>query len=187
MGFCSRCGKELAEGNLFCPACGASVTGAYGQEHGFFEEKELTDKLHRFLRYERLAWKIPAIVMLCYAGFFAMISFLFLIVAIAEEPEMISGFIMLWLAHIPMFASTSIVGFVNIKNIDRCIAALPTDPIPAISRCGSVGMIVVAALFNNIALVFVIINFVFVKSSQQTISRILNRREGVNSNDCSFN
>jgi uncharacterized membrane protein len=28
MSFCKACGKELPEGNMFCPSCGASVTAA---------------------------------------------------------------------------------------------------------------------------------------------------------------
>ena len=58
------------------------------------------------------------------------------------------------------------------KKADEYREDLEHDPKPVIKRCGSVGLIVLAAFFNNLALVFIIINFVRTKTCRHIIDKL---------------
>ncbi|MCR5601612.1 MAG: hypothetical protein K6G33_12820, partial [Ruminococcus sp.] len=46
------------------------------------------------------------------------------------------------------------------------------------ARAGSIGMIVFAAIFNDIALIFVILNFIYVKRHRDIIESIKQKQRG---------
>lgn len=65
----------------------------------------------------------------------------------------------------------AVVGFIMTAKCNRYLAQFDANPAAAIQRCGSVGMIVLGALFNEIALIFIIINFVRCKSNREALAQ----------------
>ena len=104
MSFCSKCGNELAEGAVFCTACGAAVEIAEPQKvevaeveqvlqsqicpeepvnaadnsELYAEEKECLDNYYKLLKWERVSWSIAGKVFLIlgivFVGLFALIG-----------------------------------------------------------------------------------------------------------------
>ena len=75
-----------------------------------------------------------------------------------------------------LFLPVSIVSFVMVKKIDGYMNTLYRDVQPTVDRCGSVGMIVLGGLFNTVATVFIIINFIRTKTEKATIKQIVARQ-----------
>lgn len=71
-----------------------------------------------------------------------------------------------------MFLPITIVNFVMASKVGKYRAKLYTDCTDGYNHATSVGSIVIAALFNEIALVFVIINFVLTKNKKAEFDRI---------------
>lgn len=70
------------------------------------------------------------------------------------------------------FAAIGIVNIVMCSKLKKYRAALSTDSSKGIRHASSAGSIVFAAFFNTIALVFVIINFVFMKNNSAAFERL---------------
>ena len=66
-----------------------------------------------------------------------------------------------WLVYIPI----AIINLIMANKINYYQEAVYTDLPAARKRCGSVGMIVFGYLFNKIALIFIIINFIRTKNN----------------------
>lgn len=71
-----------------------------------------------------------------------------------------------------VFAAIGIVNIVMCSKLKKYRAALSTDCSKGIRHASSVGSIVFAAFFNTVALVFVIINFVFMKNNSAAFERL---------------
>lgn len=71
-----------------------------------------------------------------------------------------------------VYLPIAIVNFVMAKKVGKYKAKIYTDCTDAVDHAGSVGSIVLGALFNSIALVFIIINFVLVKNDKAKLERI---------------
>ena len=65
-----------------------------------------------------------------------------------------------------------IVDFKMVKRVEFYQGCMETDISVTRTRCKSVGMIVFAAIFNNVALVCIIINFVKTKMHAAEVDRI---------------
>ncbi len=170
MKYCMNCGKELADGIHFCDSCGAAV-----DTHSL--EQEYLNNTHRFLRYERLAWKIYGIVWICIVALLALatgILFIALAAAVASgsEPEILLIPMVYLIMYLIIFVPVAIANLVMPKKLDYYLKTLYTDIRPAQKRISEVGMIVYAAFFNEIALIFVIINFARAKSNRALADRI---------------
>ena len=59
-----------------------------------------------------------------------------------------------------------------IAKVDFYMNSLYTDCEETVKRCSSVGMIVFGALFNTVAMIFIIINFVNVKNNEKILKEI---------------
>ncbi len=183
MKYCTNCGKEVAEGNLFCAECGAPVDAVKSEEAAIAEEKECLDFFYRFFKYERLAWKIFGIVWVAFAAFFLVFGILFGGIGAIEfglntpADEMAFGvlsgtYVFLSILYLP-------IGIINLCMVKRArfyMDTIYTDVCPAIVRLNSVGMIVFSAMFNTLAMVFIIINFARAKSSKEMLNRIAKRQ-----------
>ncbi len=175
---CVNCFREFEDYASFCPFCGTSENG----EKEFNKEKELVNHFHRFLRYERTAWKINGIVFLVLAGLFALLDFIFILAGIGlladgdDEGAMLIGMGVVYLLYVVIFGAPAIVSLKAMKRTEYYINSVYTDVRPTVDRCGSVGMIVFNAIFNSIALIFFIVNFVRVKSDSDIIQRIIARQ-----------
>ena len=54
------------------------------------------------------------------------------------------------------------------------------DARPVVKRCSSVGMIVLGAMFNTIAMAFIIVNFVLAKTKAPILQRVVERQQAAN-------
>ena len=176
MKYCLHCGKELTDDARFCVACGAQT-----DSDPLAEEKEFLQQTHRFLKYERLACRILGIVMLIVTLLLIGFSVLFLVLATQMryadgQVGMLFAFCMYFTYGIVLLP-VAIANLVMAKKATNYMNGIYTDPRPALTRCGAVGIIVVAAFFNTISLIFVIINFVRMKNNTALIERIKQRYE----------
>ncbi len=120
-------------------------------------QQALLDNIYLRLKHERLCWKIFGFVWLGYAALFTIIGFFAPVV-----------FLYVALMYVPL----GIINFKMIGKVDYYMNTLYTDCEPVVKRCSSVGMIVFGALFNTVAMIFIIINFVNVKSNADTLREI---------------
>ena len=179
--YCPRCGNELNDGSNFCRYCGATIEQNYEAK----QEQEFMDTTHRLLRWERKAWSISSKVFIIF-GIIA--AALFGILAMISATGAASGYERAFFALYSglMFLYAIIFGVVYIgigiiyrvasNKIPRYLDSMYNDFKPTVDRCGSIGMIVFTYFFNNIALIFFIINFVRMKTNKALIQRILNRQ-----------
>ena len=156
-----------------------TVSAAYN-EKDVQEEKEFLEQTHRLLRWERKAWsisgKIALIMGIVFAAFFFLIG---VVGAIAGEDAGFAVFIlMFWYAIIVggMLIAVGIVSLINANKIPQYTDTMFKDFRAAHKRCNSIGMIVLCYFFNDVSLVFFLINFVRMKSNKELTKRILNRQ-----------
>lgn len=132
------------------------------------EQQACLDSLYARLKNERLCWKIFGFVWIGYAVMFTLL-------AVASEMVLI-------LYPLFLYLPCAIVSFIMAKKVNGYINTLYTDCSSAVERCGSVGTIVLGALFNTVAMIFIIINFVNVKSNKQTFEDIKRNQDAYNRN-----
>ena len=182
--FCSKCSAQIPDNSKFCGVCGAPVQTTYGQtsytppvakEYTLAEEKESLDNFARFFKYERLAWKIEGIVMLVISCLFAGLGFIFFMATIAEE--FFAGVGTIYMLYGLLFLPVAIVNLKMVSRAEHYMNIVYTDAAAVEERAGNVGMIVLAAFFNSIALVFIIINFVRSKTEKDVLKSAQRRQE----------
>ncbi|MBO5214046.1 MAG: zinc ribbon domain-containing protein [Clostridia bacterium] len=169
---CQFCNQPIEQAALFCPYCGQKQETAEVSAPVQTDERESAFYVfRRNLRHERKCWSIFGKVWLGFCIFFAALPLLFFILAAAtESPELIFmgvayGFYPLLLLPV------AIVNLVMSRKITGYLNTLETDPNPAVDRCGGIWLIVLSALFNNIALIFVILNFIHVKTHKELLMK----------------
>ncbi|MDD6262985.1 MAG: zinc-ribbon domain-containing protein [Clostridiales bacterium] len=169
MKYCAQCGTELDENTRFCSSCGASVTT---REEDREKHRQLLDNMYRMLKYERRCWLIFGIVftVLCLLYFVAAALFFAIGIFSEEVPVAIVGSVYLLIPL--LYAPIAVVNFVMVKKTSRYQDEMYFNIGPTVKRCGSVGMIVFAYLFNTIALIFIIINFVRTKTNKADFQAI---------------
>ena len=183
MSFCSTCGTEIAEDAVFCTNCGATV--AENDEHNKKEEQDFLDQTYRLMRWEAKAWRISGTVFIIVGIVYAALMFLVGIGSgFAVGTDSVEGGIAMATTMIVealvfgfTFGGIGIVSLIAANRIPNYFEGFYTDFTPALDRCGSIGMLVFTALFNEIALIFFLINFIRIKSSRRTIDRILARQK----------
>lgn len=161
------------------PAANEPVVLTAPYDKDIRDEKKFLDETHKFLRWEKKAWSIAGKVFLILGIVFAALFFLLgIILAATESPEVGIVFLMYTLIYGVMIIA---IGIVNIKaagKIDQYTETLYKDFSLANNRCNSIGMIIFCYFFNNVALVFFVINFVRMKCNKAMRERIL-KRQGV--------
>ena len=181
MKYCGYCGQVMEDSDEFCKKCGAAAIptpDATPDDVALAEEREFINGLHRFLKYERLCWKIFGIIFLVLSAMYIFIALIFTIVGIAVDEAVFAGMgVMYMFMYGIIFIPIAVINLVMVSKTQKYMTMIEqgTDIGAAITRAGSVGMIVFAAFFNEIALIFIIINFVRVKCNQQVIARIFDR------------
>ncbi len=207
MSFCRNCGKELLEGAAFCAACGAAaspvapdpitVEGVDVEQVAeeqviptapveaadtgarYAQEKECLDTYYRLLKWERIAWSICGkffLVICCI--FFGLCGLLWLVALASGESELLI-FSAIYLIYPLMFLPIAIVNLKMVKKVQYYMDTLYTDIRPTVKRSESIGMIVLEYFFNEVALIFYIINFARTKCNKDVIARIIaHQQEG---------
>lgn len=182
MKYCAHCGHQIQDDAQFCEKCGAA---ANANTANFAEEKEFLDNTYRFLKYERISWKIVGI----FALVISILLFVFTILVFAGAAELVVdaetqalfglGMISLVMVlYSLIFLPFAIIGLVSAKKIQRCMDGMYHDIRPTAQRCNSIGMLILSIFFNEIALIFYIINFARFKSGKQVVERIAQRQQG---------
>ncbi|MCR5693888.1 MAG: zinc-ribbon domain-containing protein [Clostridia bacterium] len=198
---CMKCGYVNPDDASFCVNCGENINSFVSGDNSYIpagEGSELTadeaaviDGMKRNLTREKKAFKIVSIIGIAVGSFFTVSLIfsliIFAVVVAAAKPEttsniaglymvyiiaMVYWFIMLTLVLLPI----SIVGLVAAKKINYYLESIDYNIKPTLKRASSVGMIVFSALFNVFAMIFVILNFTFVKRNAEAIERIIRKQ-----------
>ena len=202
MKYCVYCGKQLDDKASFCFACGKQVADVSApapvapDDVLRAEEAACLDKSYRMFKFERLVWKIFGFVWLASIIFLVLAGVLMLALnsVVGELPpeatmeifdEMPYGlhgilFALYGVAYILMgvlYIPVMIVNFKMVKRAEYYMDTVYTDTAGAVKRAGAVGMIVLSALFNTVAMIFIIINFVHVKNNRAVFDRIIARQQ----------
>ena len=170
---CQACHQSLEDSASFCPYCGQKqeINEVSAPIQTTDEREKAFYVFRRNLRHERKCWSIFGKVWVGFCIFFAAFALLFVTISIAtEEPALIAMSAVYFIYPI-MFLPLAIINLVMANKITAYLDTLETDPNPAIDRCGGVWLIVLSALFNNIAMVFVILNFVHVKTHENLLKQ----------------
>ena len=186
MKYCGFCGQVMNDFDSFCNNCGNAAVDTPDltpDDVAIAEEIAFLYDVRRFIKYERISWKISAIVFTVCAGIFALLGMLICIAGLSVGGY--GGYYLAFFGTIylifgaAMYTTIAVIGFVMIKKCDKYneFVDIGADVEPTIKRAGDVGMIVFSALFNAIAMIFIIINFVRIKSHPYIVSRIINRRK----------
>lgn len=135
----------------------ASQSDTYTAASTKEEQQACLDNIYARLKNERLCWKIFGFALMGYAVLFSILGIF--------QPIL---FLYVALLYLPV----SIISFKMIAKVDFYMNSLYTDCEETVKRCSSVGMIVFGALFNTVAMIFIIINFVNVKNNEKILKEI---------------
>ena len=164
MKICPHCHAEVEENSVYCPYC--------GRHAGIGDPDAYRSAFHTFrrnLRHERKCWSIAGGVHIGIVILFAVMGLLLLVAGIVgSDPTVLGGALEL-LIYALLLAPVAAVNLIMKRKLDGYIEQVETNPVPAKERAKSIGMIVLAAFFNEIAMIFIILNFVHVKSNGHLI------------------
>lgn len=164
---CPKCGMQIAETASFCSFCGERIAPV--------TKEDLTETLNIFkenFRREKISWMIAAIVISAITLLLTMFAFLMIFIGITTAEEAFLAMGIVYLLYPILFAPIIVINWVMTVKAGRYERTVMDDPAGAVERAGNVGIIVVSALFNNIAMIFVIINFVYAKIHEKTIAKL---------------
>ena len=145
------------------------------------EEQEFLDMTHRLLRWERMAWSITGKFALIFGSIASAVYVLLGIMALssgdntAENPGML--FVMCGVFFALVLIPVGIICRISANKIPQYLDTMYYDFEKTEKRSGSIGMLVLTVLFNEIAFIFFIINFVRIKSNGKLIERIKARQK----------
>ncbi len=169
---CQFCNQPIEQAALFCPYCGQKQETAEVSAPVQTDERENAFYVfRRNLRHERKCWSIYGGVWLGFCIFFFAFSLLYIALGIGLKEPALALFSPFFFLYVLLFLPIAIVNLVMSRKITGYLNTLDPDPNPAIDRCGGVWLIVLSALFNNIALIFVILNFIHVKTHKELLMK----------------
>ena len=197
MKYCVNCGEPISDNANFCRSCGAPVAdnaNFRGAERDFSgTDNTAYSDMDRFLKYERIAWKAGGIISVCICAAMALYAFVIMIIGVivaaaGNDVSVVngaggnsSGYILAaagiaTVYYISVVIITVmplvIVGFKMVGRVDYYRYMMTTDIAQVRKRCTSVGMIIFAAIFNKVAMAFIIVNFVKTKTNAAAFDRL---------------
>lgn len=186
MAICRACSRENPDNVNFCSGCGARIDGASAETqnnaYDFEQEQKCLDTIVRMTKYQSVAYRISAIVLTVFAAIYNLIFFgiglTFIFIGETELVALSLVYFMIVLFYTIAMLPILIFNFVMANKTASYYKNAYQDCTLAVNHLGHVGSIVIAALFNTIALVFEIIGFVEVKTNKDVIERI-KMRQGV--------
>ena len=171
--YCEKCGSYIEDDSKFCPVCGEAVSAAAASAAAANPDSptnpvlqdECMKSLYNNFRREKLVWTICGIVLtVCCAIMLFCGAVLAANGAFAAYDEYSVGdFDVNGISrdiHDNISGPAAVINLIMIGKTQRYINGLYKDCGEAVKRASSVGMIVFSALFNEIAMIFIIINFV---------------------------
>ena len=189
---CSRCGREIPDDSNVCGYCGLQLKAPIVPvnvdkvAHKQALEQEFLDNTYRLLRWEKKAWSICGKFLVIFGSIFAAYFMLFALIfgfvglmgALATEgAEAILIFTVVYLTYAVLLGGAFIgCGIVCLKarnKVDQYIDSVYTDFSLANTRCRSIGMLVFAAIFGDVAAVFFVINFVRMRAHRAVVDEII--------------
>ena len=188
MKYCMHCGQVMPDSAPVCGRCGYGATehGATpppAPQYDAAADRAVLDQVRVGLRHERTAWRVGGIIWCVFTGLFLLFAVWFFLLSeefpyhsddnILMRAYTILYVIMAVMAYLPC----AIVGFVMTSKCNRYLNNFSGNPGAAVQRCGNVGFIVLGALFNTIAMIFVIINFVRCKSNREALERAVQQEK----------
>lgn len=189
MKYCSACGNNIDDNAAFCGYCGKPTYNRAGDRA--LQEECLHTLYHR-LCTERRVWRIFAFVFLGFTVSFFVPGLLFLCdlilgSLIGEVLDIANGdiFPVMGIVYFiyarSVFLPICIINFVVVSKLNYYVATYYGDVGPTVERCGNPGAIVLGALCNSIALIFIIINFVYIKRNADVFAQIRANQLAANS------
>ena len=168
MKYCTQCGTALADEARFCSGCGTGIDMEA-------EKQECIENFRKFLKWERFGWRLIGIILLVCSLVILTIG-LGIVAAggmtgYSYRVDMAVVGIMYAIPGL-LYLPLAIVNLVMAKRAGEYREDLDVNPKYVIDRCGSVGLIVLGAIFNSLALVFIIINFVRAKNCRHIIEKL---------------
>ena len=161
---CPHCNTLMEDNAFYCPACGQRMSepaAAPADNDAFYV-------FRRNLRHERKCWGIFGGVYLGIAIFFLAFALIYLMIGAGTE-IVFAVISLVYLLCGGIFLAVAIVNKSIARKLDTYLGQIETCPDPALDRAVSVGQIVLAAIFNTLAMVFVILNHVHVKNNADLI------------------
>lgn len=149
------------------------------------EEQEFLTWTYRLMTWERKARHIEGKVYLIMGIVFAVCFFLMALIfdtPVSSEFQMVGEmmsaiFITYSIIYGGMIVALGIIQKVAVKKLDPYIAGFDADCQPALTRCGSVGMLVFSIIFGAVSMVFFLINFIRIKANGRLIEQIKARQQ----------
>ena len=181
---CVRCGALIDDNATVCPMCGAQQPTVRTAV-----DDQVLSTMERFLRYERTAWKVGGIVMIAAGALFAIIGIIIFVMGIVyggratgdlQAPIAFGSIFagsMYFITAVVAYVPAAVVNLIMVKKVKYYLDTMYTDVSIARKRCRSVGMIVFGALFNTVAMAFIIVNFVKTRSRSAAFDRIEARQK----------
>lgn len=166
MKYCSGCGNLIDDAAAFCGYCG---TACVAPDYERALQEECLHTLYHRLCTERKVWRIFAFVFLGFTIFFFLFALFFAMIG----EDIGAAFSVMYIMYaLILFLPICIINFVVVSKLNYYVDSYYVDIGPTIERCGNAGAIVLGALCNEIALIFIIINFVYIKRNAAVFRQI---------------
>ncbi len=201
MPFCNKCGHGVAVDATVCPSCGEVFNqndnntananqnqyNSYNQynqapprapyespEEAAVRRQRVIDNFYLRLKWELKAWSIASKVFTILGSVLMFITAVMFVMSFVGGEDTIG---MLFFAmYYGFFASMILgIGIINVimkGKVQKYMDGLYYDCGPAVVRGESIGMIIFEYFFNNIALVFFVINFIHIKTNKAVFDEI---------------
>lgn len=171
MATCIHCNSTVRDNKSFCSICGKP---ALSPKEFAESKKQHLNTVIRTMQRERIAWWVSFIV--------SLLTVVSLLILFDGAPygsftvEMMGSQAMEYSYNFAqLILLQSLNCFVSIGMIlttSYFLATLPTDCRKGIRRAGNAFYIVLGALFNPLALIYIILNYIFVKSNPAIFHQI---------------
>lgn len=157
------------------------------------KDKNVLNTFKKFLGLEHFGWKFGAIILIVGAVTMLIAGICMLTVGAAAarsfaqsqaEASAVSGFpfalmgVLYIVLGIVEFIPSTVISFIMLKKNEYYQSTVDTDISIARKRATSVGMIVFCFIFNTIAAIFYLINFIKTKNNKEAFDRIEASQKG---------
>ena len=155
------------------------------------QDKNVLNTFKKFLGLEHFGWKFGAVMLLICSILMPIIGIIMLTAGAAVQnasqptytggvpgyPFVLMGVMYLVLTAVELIPCT-VVSFIMLKKNEYYQSTIDTDISIARKRATSVGMIVFCFIFNTLAAVFYLINFIKTKSNAAVFDRLEASQKG---------